>query len=257
MREIGNGLLVAFGLYSALPMPQVEWKKNTMRLALCFLPLIGLLIGLGQLGWLRLALWLRLSPILYAAGAVLLPVALTGGIHLDGFADTCDALCSFGDREKRLEILKDPHIGAFGVLWLLVLLLVQFGLFAQLYDVPDCAMLCSAGYVLARALGGYLVVGQPCAKKSGLAHLFAENAEKRTVVRVMGIWTAACAAGLAVCGKWFGVLTAAAVLCWFVYHTRRCRAVFGGVTGDLCGMCITVSEMLALAGAVIGGLCLR
>ena len=134
MSDIWSGLLVAFGLYSALPLPQVEWKKNTMRFALIFLPLIGVLVGLCQLGWLWLAQVWKLNAMLYAAGAVLVPVVLTGGIHLDGFTDTCDALCSYGDREKRLNILKDPHVGAFGVLWLLMLLLVQFGLFAQLYD---------------------------------------------------------------------------------------------------------------------------
>ena len=55
MSDIWSGLLVAFGLYSALPLPQVEWKKNTMRFALIFLPLIGVLVGLCQLGWLWLA----------------------------------------------------------------------------------------------------------------------------------------------------------------------------------------------------------
>ncbi|MGM9677628.1 MAG: adenosylcobinamide-GDP ribazoletransferase, partial [Butyricicoccus sp.] len=114
LRDSLNGLLVAFGLYSALPLPQVEWKKHTMRYALGFLPLIGVLVGGCEYGWLLLARHWQLSAMLYGAVAVLLPVALTGGIHLDGFVDTCDALCSYGDREKRLAILKDPHVGAFG-----------------------------------------------------------------------------------------------------------------------------------------------
>lgn len=257
MHDIGNGLLVAFGLYSALPLPQIEWKKNTMRFALGFLPLIGILVGLCELGWLWLAQWWQLSALLYAAGAVLLPIVLTGGIHLDGFTDTCDALCSYGDREKRLEILKDPHVGAFGVLWLIALLLAQFGLFAQLYDTPRAAVLLAVGYALARAVGGGMIVTQPCAKDSGLARLFADNADKRLVARVMKIWLAACAVVLAVCGHWFGALTIAMVLIYDLYHIRMCRRIFGGITGDLCGMCITLCETLVLLCAVIGGLCLR
>ena len=257
MSDIWSGLLVAFGLYSALPLPQVEWKKNTMRFALIFLPLIGVLVGLCQLGWLWLAQAWKLNAMLYAAGAVLVPVVLTGGIHLDGFTDTCDALCSYGDREKRLNILKDPHVGAFGVLWLLVLLLVQFGLFAQLYDAPGCAALLGAGYAMARACGGHMIVAQPCAKDSGLARLFSDNADKKIVARVMCVWMLACAAVLAVTGKWCGVLAVGAVLVFFMYHIRKCRKIFGGITGDLCGMCITVCETITLVTAVIGGLCLR
>ena len=103
--ELFGGLLVAFGLYSALPLPQIEWKRSTMRYALGFLPLIGVLVGACEYGWLLLAGKLALSSLLYAAGAVLIPVVITGGIHLDGFVDNCDALCSYGDREMRLEIL--------------------------------------------------------------------------------------------------------------------------------------------------------
>lgn len=258
MGDIGSGLLVAFGLYSALPLPQIEWKKNTMRFALGFLPLIGVIVGLAQLGWLWLAHCWQLNGMLYAAVAVLVPVVLTGGIHLDGFTDTCDALCSYGDREKRLEILKDPHVGAFGVLWLIALLLLQFGLFAQLYDAPQTAAMLGAGYAMARAFGGYMIVTQPCAKDSGLARLFADNADKKTVERVMCVWAAVCAFVLLVTGRgWFGALAVAAVLLFWVYHIRGCKRIFGGITGDLCGMCITVCETLALAAAVIGGLCLR
>lgn len=257
MRNIWNGLLVAFGMYSALPLPQVEWKKHTMRYALGFLPLIGIIVGLAEVGWLYLARWIGLTGVLYAAGAVAIPIVLTGGIHLDGFTDTCDALCSYGDREKRLEILKDPHIGAFGVMWLIVLLLVQFGLFAQLYEQPKFAVLLLAGYALARAFGGNMIVTQKCAKDSGLAHLFAENTDKKQVSYIMAGWIAACVFLLLRLGGLFGLLAFLLVLLYFVYHVRKCYKVFGGITGDLCGMCITVCETLTLLMAVIGGLCMR
>ena len=257
LRDGFSGLLVAFGLYSALPLPQVEWKKHTMRYALGFLPLIGVLVGGCEYGWLLLARYWQLSAMLYAAVAVLLPVALTGGIHLDGFVDTCDALCSYGDREKRLAILKDPHVGAFGILWIIVLLLVQFGLFAQLYEVPEQASMLLAGYALARAFGGNMIVTQKCAKDSGLARLFADNADKKQVSYVMAGWIAACVCCLLMMGKGFGVVAFVLVLLYFVCHVRLCHKHFGGITGDLCGMCITMSETLVLVTAVIGGLYLR
>ncbi|MCD8355529.1 MAG: adenosylcobinamide-GDP ribazoletransferase [Clostridia bacterium] len=257
LSELFGGLLVAFGLYSALPFPQVEWKKKTMRYALGFLPLIGVIVGACEYGWLFLAQHWQLSAMLYAAIAVLIPVALTGGIHLDGFVDTCDALCSYGDKEKRLNILKDPHVGAFGILWIIVLLLVQFGLFAQIYEAPKEAVMLLAGYALARAFGGNMIVTQKCAKDSGLACMFADNADKKQVSYIMAGWIAACVCWLLIMGKGFGILAFAAVLLYFVCHVRMCHRNFGGITGDLCGMCITIGETLVLCAAVIGGLCLR
>lgn len=255
--ELFGGLLVAFGLYSALPLPQIEWKHSTMRYALGFLPLIGVLVGACEYGWLLLAGKLAVSGLLYAAGAVLIPVVITGGIHLDGFVDTCDALCSYGDREKRLEILKDPHVGAFAILWIGVLLVAQLGLFAQMYETPASAKLLLFGYAGARALGGGMIVTQTCAKNSGLAHLFADNADKKRVSRVMLVWELVLAALAIVLAKGIGALAVAACAVFYVFHVRMCRKNFGGITGDLCGMCITVCETVTLLCAVIGGMALR
>ena len=83
---------VAFSMFSALPMPQIEWNEKNMRWSLCAFPLVGAVIGLGCWGWLRLCAALSLPELLRGAGLCLLPVLVTGGIHLDGYADTCDAL---------------------------------------------------------------------------------------------------------------------------------------------------------------------
>ena len=100
-------MAVAFAMFSALPVPQFTWNSKNMRYALCAFPLIGGVIG---------ALWslcgaLPLPDMIRAGGFCLIPVLVTGGIHLDGYADTSDALSSYGDREKKLEILKDPRCG--------------------------------------------------------------------------------------------------------------------------------------------------
>ena len=126
MKSVISGLLVAFSMYSAIPVPQVNWEKQTMRWALGFLPLIGVLIGVIELFWFEFCVYFGAAGVFYAVIAALIPLAVSGGIHLDGLCDTCDALCSFGDREKRLAILKDPHVGAFGPLWLMAFLLPRF-----------------------------------------------------------------------------------------------------------------------------------
>ena len=105
-------IAVALAMFSALPVPQFDWNEKNMRYALCAFPLVGVICG---------ALWclcgaLPLPDAAQTAGFCLIPVWVTGGIHLDGYADTCDALASYGDTAKKLAILKDPHCGAFAAL---------------------------------------------------------------------------------------------------------------------------------------------
>ena len=111
-----DSMLMAFSLYSRIPVPQAKWNDESMRWCICFLPLVGLVIGAAQ--WAAFALLTHFSfgPVLRGAVLAVLPILLSGGIHMDGFMDTCDAIHSYGSREKRLEILKDPHVGAFAVI---------------------------------------------------------------------------------------------------------------------------------------------
>ncbi len=257
MKGVLSGLLIALSMYSTVPVPQVKWEKQTMRWAMCFLPLAGVLIGLAEWGWLASCLTLGASELFYAAIATLIPVTVSGGIHLDGLCDTCDALCSFGGKDKKLAILKDPHVGAFGPMWLVAFLLAEAACFAQIYEAPGLLPVSFAGFTLARALGGSKIVLMPCAKDSGLAYIFAENSDKKAVVVALmleaaGIIMLLCAlSGV----KAVGVYTALLVL-WYYVHDRLCRKGFGGITGDLAGFFISVSELLALACAAFGGLVL-
>ena len=117
--EGGSGvksLVIAFAMYSKLPMPRVEWDEKSLSRALWWFPAVGLAAGGLLWLWLRLSQLLGLSTVLCAAGALLLPVAVSGGIHLDGFCDTCDALSSHQSRERKLEILKDSHTGAVAII---------------------------------------------------------------------------------------------------------------------------------------------
>lgn len=258
-KSLLNGLLVAFSLYSAIPVPQVNWKKETMRRALSFLPLVGVCIGGAEWAWFRFCVWRDASALFYAAGATILPVFLSGGIHLDGLCDTCDALCSYGDREKRLAILKDPHIGAFGVLWLALFLLAETACFAQLYQTPAAMPVVLTGFALARAAGGRKIVAMPCAKHTGLAQLFAENSDRKTVATTLTAELIFLAV-LTVFWQWHtagSMLPASGLLLlyfWDALHERLCKKQFGGITGDLAGFFISVSELLLLATAAVCGL---
>ncbi|BFL41274.1 adenosylcobinamide-GDP ribazoletransferase [Agathobaculum sp. NSJ-28] len=261
MKSAWSGLLVAFSLYSAVPVPQVRWEKRTMRWALSFLPLVGVLIGVLEGVWHAFCTRYGAAGLFYAVGAALIPLAVSGGIHLDGLCDTCDALCSYGDREKRLAILKDPHVGAFGPLWLTAFLLAETACFAQIYQTPQFLPVVFVGFAVARTDGGRKIVTIPCAKDTGLAHIFAENSDKKAVDMTLKLEEAALEVLLLV---WlyctgngiFAMHYLVLIGLWYILHSRLTVHVFGGITGDLAGFYISLAELLALVCAAFGGMVL-
>ena len=98
-----NALAIAISMYSKIPAPAVDWNDKNMKYAMCFFPVVGVVTGLLQFGaGYALLTYTSCGKLLFAAVMTLIPVLVTGGIHLDGYADTIDALSSWGDREKKL-----------------------------------------------------------------------------------------------------------------------------------------------------------
>ena len=199
-------IAVAFAMFSAVPVPQFDWNEKNMRYSLCAFPLVGVLCGV---------LWcvcasLPLPAMVRAAGFCLIPVWVTGGIHLDGYADTCDALCSYGDTQKKLDILKDPHCGAFAVIRLCSYFVAYFALCCCVQFTPQVGAVWLLALVLERACSGYAVAAFPLAKNTGLAHTFATAADRTTVRRVLGCLSIVLAVALFALGG--GVLVLAAGL---------------------------------------------
>lgn len=237
-------IAVAFAMFSALPMPQFAWNEKNMRYAMCAFPLVGVLIG--GLWW----LWgtLPLPAPATAGGLCLIPVLVTGGIHLDGYADVSDALSSCADRAKKLEILKDPHCGAFAVIRLCTYFAATLCLAACVRVTPRVGLCWTLALVLERSLSGYAVAAFPLAKDTGLAHTFATAADRRTVRRVLGALSAVLAVLLCLAGGWLLVLAAFGAL-WHYHHTAQ--AQFGGITGDLAGWFLQKAELWQLAALAV------
>ena len=246
MKMILHTIAVAFSMFSAVPVPHLEWTPENMRWMLAALPLVGALCGLACWGWAALCAFLALPAVLRGAGLCLLPVLLTGGVHLDGYADTSDALASHASPERRQEILKDSHLGAFAAIRLCGYFLACFALWAALprYDGPAFLM----AFCLSRALSGLAVAAFPLARNSGLAHAFAEAADRKRLRAVLAALAAALA--LALCWRGTaGVFMAGTALCVFLYYRRMCRVEFGGISGDLAGWFLQTAELWMLGAA--------
>ena len=246
-----KSLIVALSMYSSIPMPHTEWTQKNMQYALCFFPVIGLIQGalIALLCWASSAL--HVSSVLFGVLAVICVKLLTGGIHMDGYCDTMDALASNGDREKMLDIMKDPHVGAFGAMALMLYLFLNAALFHEVVWSFHALAAFAAISTLSRALSGIAVVGFPCAKNSGLAYLFANSANKTSVRNILiAVGGVAFVVAWLVAG-WLGLASASVVCAVFVFYYLFTQKKFGGITGDTAGWFVCTAEASALAALVL------
>ena len=231
---------VAFAMFSALPVPQPVWNEKNMRYAMCAFPLVGFACA---------GFWWRIFSVPYllqGAGLCLIPVLVTGGIHLDGYADTCDALASNAGPAKKQEILKDPRCGAFAVIRLCTYFVAYLALCEALEPSPQALWCMGWAFVLERALSGLSICRFPLAKQTGLAHAFSTAADRSKAGYVLVGIAFLAAAGLLMGGAAGAVMLAAGLLVF-----RRYRIVadkqFGGLSGDLAGWFLQRAELWMLA----------
>jgi len=259
-RQAGVGSLrVTLGLFTVIPVraPAQIGRAEAAR-AIRWLPVIGLLAGLAAAGVLLAVeagghdLGRRL---LAAVLAVVVLTLLTGGLHLDGLADTADGLGSRRPAEQALAIMRRPDIGPFGVTALLLVTLLQVTSIAAVTS----AAVAAAALVAAAVTGRVAVVlatgpGSPAARPDGLGALIAGTTSTAVRLGTAAALLAAAAAGGAALGgtalAWRGVVAVLAGLLVADLLRRAARHAVGGLTGDVFGALIELgatATLLALA----------
>ena len=246
-----RSFLIAFSTYSRIPVPQVEWNEENRRYAMCFFPLVGLVTGLILWGWLALCDALKGGALLRGAVAALLPLLITGGIHMDGYMDTIDALASWQPKEKRLEILKDSHTGAFAVMGCAGYLLLSTALFSEAKAADGLKLACV--FVVSRTLSALALTTFRSARQEGMLDEFSAAAQRRLTVISCGVYWGICLIVWALTAGWAVLLCAAAAVLCLLYYRHMAFKQFGGVTGDLAGWFLQVTELVLTAVIIIGG----
>ena len=242
-------ILVAISMYSVLPLPLSEWNERNTRFALAAFPLVGAVIGGLYLVWGLLCVHLQAHELLRAAGLCLLPAFVSGGIHLDGYADTSDALASHSGIARRQEILRDPHCGAFALIRLAMFFTGYFALSAAL--VPSARTLSAAAllFILSRVLTALALVCLPLAPESALARAFAA-APPKALRALLAAEGALAAAALLFTARAGGLIALAAGALLFIRSARTAGRDFGGMSGDLAGWLLCRTEFWMLAALV-------
>jgi len=237
---------IALQFLSSLPirLPGMPAPQAVGR-SLLFYPLVGALFGSILMG---LNLLLQGSPLfLHAALLLAAWVLLSGGLHLDGLADSADAwLGGFGDRERTLTIMKDPRSGPIAVVTLVVVLLLKFTAILALIDAHH-----TAGLLLAPVIGRAAMLGlflnTPYVRLGGLGQALADHLPRTLGVQVLALTALACV----LLSGWAGVWSVLIATVGFFALRRLIIQRLGGSTGDTAGALLELLEMLVLVALAL------
>ena len=242
-----NGLLLAVQFFTVLPInKELPLGRKEVTAMYVALPFVGAAIGaiMYAVSVLMFEV-LGSGSLLTAVFIVLTGIVLTGGLHLDGWADTGDSFFSYRDRDKRLEILEDPRLGAFGTMALVLLIIVKIALFNELLILGFGHIMSFAAIPLLARVGMniYFSTIQP-AKNKGLAHFFKENIVTNHIVTlsiISGVFVL-IGYGYVSGNVMTPLLLFAVIAAGIVLFRNWSNKHFGGVTGDLSGAFIEGME---------------
>jgi adenosylcobinamide-GDP ribazoletransferase len=256
-RDALHDLALCLRFYSRLPVPQLPGEPDPHRSPDFtrlprMLPLAGLILALPAALVLAAAWGIGLGPFLAATLAVGVLVVATGALHEDGLADVADGFGGGTTRERRLEIMRDSRIGAYGGAALVLALALRIGALATLLDrtghAAATALVLAAALSRVAALAPMVLLGP--ARPAGLAASVGRP-DRASLATALGLG-AALALGAVPLGLPFDGV-ALMIPCAGLAAlglTRLARAKIGGQTGDVIGACQQVAEIAALLALV-------
>ena len=238
--DLIDAFCMCLGMFTTIPMLYRPWEERLRPVMTACLPAVGIIIGALWLFAAYLCRTFDVHPALSAAIIAALPSFVTGAIHIDGFMDTADAVLSWRPLEKRLEILKDPHVGSFAVISLAALGLFMYGAAFALManDGPIYPLLLIP--MVSRSCSAFCV-----AKLKPLSHS-EYAAEKNDLPAKAAYIFAAAALVLSAFSGWRGIIAMFAVVCAYALSMRKCYKLLQGFSGDLAGCALVIGECIGL-----------
>ncbi|MFD0825902.1 adenosylcobinamide-GDP ribazoletransferase [Neobacillus sp. M.A.Huq-85] len=244
-----KGFFIALQFFTAVPVRrELPMDAEHLGKAVQAFPLLGMFQGIIYA--VLLYLLKEFTPFSHLAVAFflwLVTILLTGGIHLDGWIDASDAYFSYGSKEKRLEIMKDPRTGAFGVLSVIVLLSCRLFF---IFEITENSSLLTFVFIAAipffsKCVMGVLLVKVPSAKKEGMAAMFQQAVSPKLVLIYPVFIILFIALVVFLNEKVIGViiLLLAAAGCYLLCR-RKALNWFGGITGDVLGASVEGTEIV-------------
>jgi adenosylcobinamide-GDP ribazoletransferase len=245
MKRYFKALYMSFSMFCAIPLPFKIWDDAGTNLMLPMFPLVGGLIGVIWWGAARILIRTGIHIALASAIFMLIPFLLTGFLHLDGYMDTSDAILSRRPLEDKLRILKDPNAGAFSVIMLAVLFIIQFSAAFAVIENGRYFTLLIVITVISRCCSGLSGLCLKTLEQSGYANMFRQGTGMPHKMCLVVIAVLAFAFAYIIAG-FHGIIIAASTVAGFAGAMAYAYLDLKGVSGDLMGFALVISELCGL-----------
>lgn len=246
MKNFATGLLLCFQFFTAIPVKkQLPLTAKSVTAMYASMPFLGLLIGVASICIIQInEHFFHASTLLLAILLIITSIIITGGLHVDGLIDTGDAFFSYKDQQKRLEILDDPRVGAFGVLTIICALLLKLGFFYEALNRDVHLLYFIAIPLLARLAMLFYFITMKTAKTTGLAAYFKGLVNAKQLLFICTLFLLVLLGVAIYFGQWTILVLALFMLVIIVLYRHWTKKNFGGMTGDLLGALYEGTEIL-------------
>ena len=246
MKNILTGFVLTWQFFTVIPIKKtLPMNEKSVTWMFGWLPAIGLILGAFVAVFSGLVAFFDFNVLLQAILVLIFSLFLTGGIHLDGFVDTSDAFFSYADKEKRLAILDDPRIGAFGAISLVCLLLLKVGI---LYEVMLQRESLLIYFILVPFLSRIAIQllfnSTSPSKETGLGAYFKKNVQAKTIWLLIGVYCISIISYSIITTTWIPLVLLVVMLFGTFLYKLWITKNFGGVSGDLMGALFEIMEVL-------------
>ena len=255
MKKYFKGFLMAISMFTVIPLPRYQWDDEGGKNIMKFYPVIGLIVGLIWYGVFRLLNLLGASIMVTTAITLITPFILTGMLHLDGYMDVCDALLSRRNKEEKLRILKDPHTGAFAVISVVMLFVVNFsGLYTvisnsiqdnSINNINTSAIGLILIPIISRSLMGYLLLSKESMKRSSLGAFFKQGTGKIDRFILLSFLIISSIISIFIFGI-CGLIMSLAMILVSTFFVNNAVKEFGGMSGDSAGYGLVIAETIGI-----------
>ena len=237
--KILESIVVAFQFLTRLYLPiNVEWNTANLRRSLTWFGLVGAFIGAILAGF---AMLFNRFDVISAVAAIIIWIFITGGMHIDGISDMADGFFSMRDKNETLEIMKDSHVGAFGVMTIVFVLLIKFEMLKEFILIEKNVWLLVLPPTIARIAAGLVLSFYETTKKSGLGYTF-HSSDPRIFWTIGFIVTLIISAILNIKSLIFIALAIVASNLMALWAKKK----IGGLNGDIYGAIVETVEIIGM-----------
>lgn len=242
-------LIYALRFMTVIP---IKWKEGEdlgeVARSLSLFPLVGLILGLSHWGVYLLFITF-FSPLFTSVALVVWWIFITGGLHLDGLADTADGVWGATTKERRLEIMKDSRTGVFGVITLISYLFLKTAALNEVFTLHSdsifSVLICAP--IMGRWISVFSIYLFPSAREEGLGIFFKEN----IAIKELLISLFLTIVFLSFSGGIHALITLLLITGLSYGFAHFFRSKLGGLTGDVYGTLCEVAELLTILALIL------